>query len=149
MKNEEAESTEQLPEERLTAKKVNIHYCGDLLSISQGRSEVKLLTQDDMEVDSGITHTGFIYSAASFSALCAINKKNSIIISSDVKFLAPVEINQKVIFKAKAIQEDIRKCEVKVEGFILDIKIFDGIFYIAVFDKKIFRFKPKNDNKDM
>ena len=55
--------------------------------------------------------------------------------------MAPIELGHEVIFQAEALQDDTKKCEVKVEGFLLDIKIFYGMFYIAVFDKKIFKLK--------
>ncbi|GAD17917.1 hot dog fold protein HP0420 [Helicobacter fennelliae] len=130
-------------DDRVVGLKINSNYCGDIASLQKDKAEIILTTHEDMEVDSGITHTGFIHSAASFAALCAINKKHSIIIGADVKYLAPIETNQKVIFKAKTLQNDMRKCEIKVEGFILDIKIFDGLFYIVVFDKKLFKLKLK------
>lgn len=148
MDEEILDSAKKLPEERAIANKINTHLCGTLTHMSKGKAEVEFLTQEDMQVDSKITHTGFIYSAASFCALCAIDKKNSIIIGADTKFLAPVEINQKITFRAKSIQEDIRKCEVQVEGFILDIKVFDGMFYIVILDKSFFRIKFKDENKD-
>ena len=40
-----------------------------------------------------------------------------------------------------ALQNGMKKCEVKVEGFLLDIKVFEAIFYIAIFDKKLFQLK--------
>ena len=42
-----------------------------------------------------------------------------------------------MLFKAQSLQEDTKKREVKVEGFVLDIKIFDAMFYVAVFDKHV------------
>ena len=77
--------------------------------------------------------------------MAAINKKYSVLIAADVKFLAPIELGHEVIFKAESIQSDTKKCEVKVEGYPLDIKIFDSIFHIAVFDKKIFKLRFKDE----
>lgn len=143
---EEEEKVDRLfPDERVVGNAINVHFCGEMEEISKDKATITLTTREDMEVDKGITHTGFVHSAAGFAALCAINKKNSIIIGSDVKFLAPVETNQKVEFKAKTLVGDMRKCEVKVEGYVLDIKIFDGLFYIVIFDKKLFKLKLKEN----
>lgn len=149
MAKEEVEeiSTSIDPSERVVALNINSHYCGELGSIEKDKAEVFITTREDMEIEEGVTHIGFLHSAAAFAAICAINKKNSLIIGSDSKFLAPVETGQRVHFKAKTLQADMRKCEVKVEGFILDIKVFDSLFYIVVFDKKLFKLKLKDNNK--
>lgn len=146
MDEEELQVT-HLPDDRVVGASINPHFCGQVTSLGADVAQVTLTTKEDMEVESGITHTGFLQASAGFAALCAINKKHSIIIGSDVKFLAPVETNQIVEFRAKTVLGDMRKCEVKVEGFVLNIKIFEGLFYIVIFDKKLFKLKLKDDQK--
>ncbi len=143
----EEELEKQVHGDRVAALNINLNFCGEVGKLEDNTAQVFLTTREDMEVDKGITHTGFIHSAASFAALCAINKRNSIVIGSDAKFLAPVETNQRVEFRAKTTLGDVRKCEVKVEGFVLDIKIFDALFYIVIFDKKLFKLKLKEDKE--
>lgn len=128
-------------EDRSIAKDINFRLSGELVGLAHNISKVRFSPTEDMCVDSRLIHNGFIFSAASHCALTALNKKNSLIIGADIKFLAPIELGHEVIFKGEALQDDTKKCEVKVEGFLLDIKIFYGIFYIAVFDKKIFKLK--------
>lgn len=121
---------------------------GELLELYQNKAIVKFAPSERMIMDeSKMIHTGFVFNAASFAAMAAINKKYSVLIAADVKFLAPIELGHEVTFKAEAIQSDTKKCEVKVEGFLLDIKIFDSLFHIAVFDKKIFKLRFKDDEK--
>lgn len=127
--------------DRTVAKDINFRLSGELVGLGHNISKVKFTPVEDMCVDSRLIHSGFIFSAAAHCALCALNKKNSLIIGSDAKFLAPIELGHEVIFKGEALQDDTKKCEVKVEGFLLDIKVFYGMFYIAVFDKKIFKIK--------
>ncbi|RDU61227.1 thioesterase [Helicobacter didelphidarum] len=131
-------------EDRSIAKDISFRLSGELIGLAHNVSKVKFTPIEDMCVDSRLIHSGFIFSAASHAALTALNKKNSLIIGADIKFLAPIELGHEVIFKAEALQDDTKKCEVKVEGFLLDIKIFYGMFYIAVFDKKIFKLKFDN-----
>ncbi|ETD27920.1 MULTISPECIES: hypothetical protein [Helicobacter] len=145
--DEEEFQERQIVGDRVVGTTINMHFCGQVGEMSKDKAQVTLTTREDMEVEPGITHTGFVQAAAGFAALCAINKKNSIIIGSDVKFLAPVETNQVVELKAKTMLGDMRKCEVKVEGFVLNIKIFDGLFYIVIFDKKLFKLKLKDDKE--
>ncbi|WP_295739922.1 hotdog domain-containing protein, partial [uncultured Helicobacter sp.] len=111
---------------------------GELVELYRDKAIVRFRPNERMIMDeSKMIHAGFVFNAASFAAMAAINKKYSVLIASDVKFLAPIELGHEITFKAQAIQSDTKKCEVKVEGFLLDIKIFDSLFHIAVFDKKI------------
>ena len=119
---------------------------GELTEIYRNKVVTRFAPTERMIMDeSKMIHAGFIFNAASFAAMAAINKKYSVLIAADVKFLAPIELGHEVIFKAEAIQSDTKKCEVKVEGYLLDIKIFDSLFHIAVFDKKIFKLHFKDD----
>ncbi|WP_104696872.1 MULTISPECIES: thioesterase [unclassified Helicobacter] len=128
---------------------VNTDFCGELVRIAENSAEVVFVASSAMLSDSERTiHLGFIFNSASYAALCAINKKNAIIISSEVKFLAPIELGHEILFRATALQNGFKKCEVKVEGFLLDIKIFEGMFYIAIFDKKLFKLKLKEDQEN-
>ncbi|AWK61255.1 PaaI family thioesterase [Helicobacter magdeburgensis] len=119
---------------------------GELVELYRNKAIVRFRPNERMIMDeSKMIHAGFVFNAASFAAMAAINKKYSVLIASDVKFLAPIELGHEITFKAQAIQSDTKKCEVKVEGFLLDIKIFDSLFHIAVFDKKIFKLRFKNE----
>ena len=89
--------------------------------------------------DNMIIHYGFIFSSASFCAISAVNKPNSIIIYSEVKFLSPVELGNEIIFKANTLQSDLKKREVLVEGYLFNIKIFDAMFHIVIFEQSIFK----------
>lgn len=78
--------------------------------------------------------------------MAAVNEPNSMIIYSETKFLSPIELNSDVTFKSHALQNDTKKREVMVEGFLYNIKIFDAIFHIIVFDKSILKIDFKNIN---
>lgn len=135
-------------EEKVIYKKIDSSICGELLVLSKNKAEVSFVPKESMICDDKIIHSGFIFGAASYAAMCAINKKNSLIITSETKFFAPVELGQEVLFRAVALQSEGKKCEVKVEGLLLDIKIFEGIFAVAIFDKKLFKFHLKEDEKN-
>lgn len=133
----------------LICNAINSDLCGELKDIQEGSAQVVFTTSSIMLSDGEKSiHMGFVFNSASYAALCAINKKNSIIIASDIKFLAPVELGHEILFKAVALQNGFKKCEVKVEGFLLDIKIFEGMFYIAIFDKKLFKLKLMEDKDE-
>ena len=135
------------PDDLIVCTQMSPSVVGDLVDLQRNKAVVHFVPTDKMAMDeSKMIHAGFVFNSASFAAMAAINKKYSVLIAADVKFLAPIELGHEVIFKAEAIQSDTKKCEVKVEGYLLDIKIFDSIFHIAVFDKKIFKLRFKDDN---
>ncbi|RAX53813.1 thioesterase [Helicobacter sp. 16-1353] len=126
-------------------KKINKDLCGEIIKLSKNEAMVKFIPTEKMVVDdSMLIHYGFIFSSASFCAMAAVNHPNSMIIYAETKFLSPVELNSEIIFKAKALQSDLKKREVVVEGFLYNIKIFDAVFHIVVFDKNIFKIDFKS-----
>lgn len=121
-------------------KKINREFCGELvLPLEKSRAVVKFTPNEKMVADDKmLIHYGFIFNSASFCAMAAVNEPNSIIIYSEVKFLSPLELGNEVIFKANSTHSDLKKREISVEGFLYNIKIFDAIFHIVVFDKPLF-----------
>lgn len=119
---------------------------GTIKSLKQGEAIVFLPTDAQMILDkTGLIHTGALYSSAAYAALLAVNQPNGVIIGADVKFLAPVELGNEVTFIAKRLQEDTKKREVSVEGRVLDIKIFEAVIYVAVFERHILSLKISRD----
>lgn len=115
---------------------------GEVRELKKGQAKVWLVTTPAMSVDHmGLVHAGFLFSSASFAAMCAVNDPNAILIGADTKFLAPIEVGNEVEFRAKALQNDTKKREVKVEGYVLDIKVFDAMLYVAMFDHHIFKLR--------
>ncbi|TLD81056.1 PaaI family thioesterase [Helicobacter sp. MIT 05-5293] len=133
------------PDDLVICTEMSPNVVGTLTELQRNKAVVQFVPTEKMIMDdSKIIHCGFVFNSASFAAMAAINKKYSVLIAADVKFLAPIELGHEVIFKAEALQSDTKKCEVKVEGYLLDIKIFDSLFHIAVFDKKIFKLRFKD-----
>lgn len=121
-------------------KKISRSLCGEITQMEKNSAVVKFNpTQEMIADDNMIIHYGFIFNSASFCALSAVNEPNSIIIYSEVKFLSPLELGNEVTFKATALHSDLKKREVSVEGFLYNIKIFDAIFHIVVFEKSMFK----------
>ncbi|MGP1450521.1 MAG: PaaI family thioesterase [Wolinella sp.] len=115
---------------------------GEVRELTRGYANVWLSTSKTMSIDNmGLVHPGFIFSSANFAAMCAINDPNAILIGADAKFLAPTEAGNEIEFRAHALQHDTKKREVRVEGYVLDIKVFDATFFVAMFDHHIFKLR--------
>lgn len=140
----EQENFDEINDIRI-CKKISRDLCGEIVEIAKNYAVVKFSPSDNMIADDNmIIHYGFIFNSASFCALSAINEPNSIIIYSEVKFLSPLELGNEVTFKAIALHSDLKKREVNVEGFLYNIKIFEAIFHIVVFEKSMFKIDFSN-----
>lgn len=136
---DEHNDIENVIDESKVYKQINNELCGYIIERKANYASVRFMpTKVMISDDNMLVHYGFIFSSASFCAISAVNRPNSIIIYSEVKFLSPLELGNEVIFKANVLQTDLKKREVLVEGFLFDIKIFDAMFHIVIFEQNIF-----------
>ncbi len=132
-------------EDLKTHGRIRSNLCGTIIELEQGRSKVTLQTTKDMVVDDmGLIHSGFIFGAADFAACAAVNESNVVVIGSRSKFFAPAKINDLIEFEATAKFEDSRKREIKVSGYINEIRVYEGVFHAVVLENHIFKTKIKH-----
>lgn len=125
-----------------THERINQELCGEIEKLEQGFVKLKLVTVPEMVVDStGLVHGGFIFSAADFAAMAAVNEKNVVLVASDCQFLSPVKIGDIVNFTAKVRHKEGRKRNVNVTGNVLEIKVFEGEFKTVVTDRHVLKLK--------
>lgn len=123
-----------------THERINNAYSGDIVKLEKGYSKVSLETIEAMRADDvGLVHGGFIFSAADFAAMTAVNEPNVVLASSNCLFLAPVRVGDIVIFEATERQKEGRKRDVAVRGFVNDIKVFEGEFKTVVTERHVLR----------
>lgn len=123
-----------------THEKINHTLCGDIDIIEVGHVKVSLMTSEDMRADEvGLVHGGFIFSAADYAAMLAVNEKNVVLASSTTQFLSPVRVGDIVNFEAKVRHKEGRKRNVRVEGHAKGVKVFEGEFKTVVTDRHVLR----------
>jgi len=121
-----------------THLKIDTSLSGEVINLKENFAEVVLKTTPLMVADSyGLIHGGFIFSAADFAAMAAVNHKNVVLGSSEVKFLKPVKLGDIVNFIAKTVKIEGKKHYVEVEAFVKDTKVFEGKFLTFVLEKHI------------
>lgn len=113
----------------ITHNTIDQSLCGTPVIVEKNRSVVELTTSPNMTADaSGLVHGGFIFGLADYAAMLAVNHPNVVLGSSEVKFLKPVKLNEKVIAEAIIETEEGKKriagVTVKRDGEI----IFEGKF---------------------
>ena len=125
-----------------THDRVNQDLSGEIIKLEKGYVELRLTTTSDMLADDiGLIHGGFIFSAADYAAMAAVNERNVVLVGSDCQFLSPVKFHDEVNIIARLRHKEGRKRNVHVEGFVLDIKVFEGIFKTVVTERHVLKLK--------
>jgi acyl-coenzyme A thioesterase PaaI-like protein len=118
---------------------INQSLCGQLISVDEGMAVVKINTTAEMVVDDHqLVHGGFIFGAADYAAMAAVNDPNVVLGSAEVKFLKPSKSGDSVLLKAKVVETKGKRRRVDVEGVDeAGITIFSGIFICFVLEKHV------------
>ncbi|MBN2823797.1 MAG: thioesterase [Campylobacterales bacterium] len=121
-----------------THLEIDNSLCGKVTKLESGYAEVLLYTTQQMAADSmGLVHGGFIFGAADYAAMSAVNDPNVVLGAASSKFIAPVKAGEAVVCKASLESHKGKKHEVKVEAFVLEQKVFEGSFSAFVLDKHV------------
>jgi len=124
---------------QLRAKqKINQHLCGILEKIDEGYAKTRFTASDEMIADrKGLVHTGFIFSAADFAAMAAVNEPYAVLAVAKANFLGPMEVGDEAIFEATVQQLTTRKRNVSVVGMLYDVKFFEAEFTAVILERHI------------
>jgi uncharacterized protein (TIGR00369 family) len=132
-----------------THERINRDLCGEIEKLENGYVNLKLVTTHEMIADSmGLIHGGFIFSAADFAAMAAVNERNVVLVASDCQFLSPVKFGDIVNFTAKVRHKEGRKRNVHVIANVLDIKVFEGEFKTVVTERHVLKLKLSGEESD-
>jgi len=123
-----------------THERIDNDLCGRIEKLEKGTLELTLKTTPEMLADDmGLVHGGFIFSAADYAAMAAVNERNVVLVASNTQFLSPVRLGDTVLFKANVRHKEGRKRNVIVMGYVQDIKVFDGEFKTVVTDRHVLK----------
>jgi len=142
--NDEDLELEEYEEENvinlITHNRINQDLNGEIVKLENGYVELKLETVSEMVADEhGLIHGGFIFSAADYAAMAAVNERNVVLVGSECQFLSPVKFGDKVNFVARVRHKEGRKRNVNVEAYVLDIKVFEGEFKTVITERHVLR----------
>jgi len=117
---------------------IDTSLCGRIIKLEADYAEVLLHTTQQMSVDEqGLVHGGFIFGAADFSAMSAVNDPYVVLGSSSSKFITPIRIGDVVLCKAMIIDKKGKKKVVEVQAFVSDKLVFEGSFTTFVLDTHV------------
>ncbi len=117
---------------------INTTLCGKVTKLQENYSEVLLHTTQQMTADKqGLVHGGFIFGAADYAAMSAVNDPLVVLGASNSRFLAPVKVGDAVLCQASVVSEKGKKREVEVQAFVDEKLVFEGGFTTFVLDKHV------------
>jgi acyl-coenzyme A thioesterase PaaI-like protein len=85
----------------------------------------------------GLVHGGFIFSAADYAAMIAVNHPHVVLGACDVKFLKPVRVGETVMVRATVQEVKGKKYWVSVSATKDADEVFQGMFTCFVLDKHV------------
>ena len=108
---------------------INTSLCGKVTKLQEKYAEVLLHTTQKMAADTqGLVHGGFIFGAADYAAMSAVNDPYVVLGASSSKFIAPVKVGDAVLCKATIVNSKGKKSEVEVEAYVNEKLVFEGNF---------------------
>jgi acyl-coenzyme A thioesterase PaaI-like protein len=117
---------------------IDSRLCGAAVELAEGRARVVLDAAPQMSADDrGLVHGGFVFGAADYAAMLAVNDPNVVLGAAEVKFVAPMCVGEKAIFDAERVEVSGRKHAITVRGRVAEREIFQGRFVALVLDRHV------------
>jgi acyl-coenzyme A thioesterase PaaI-like protein len=121
-----------------THRSIDPTLVGKVTKIEPDFAEVLLHTTQRMAADvQGLVHGGFVFGAADYAAMCAVNDPYVVLGASDVRFVAPVRVGDAVVCRARVMQTRGKKQVVSVEAFVAEKKVLEGTFTTFVLEEHV------------
>ncbi|WP_456431690.1 PaaI family thioesterase [Nitratifractor sp.] len=121
-----------------THRSIDPLLCGRVTELEEGRATVWFVPLEAMTADEwGLVHGGFLFGAADYAAMVAVNDPNVVLASSEIRFLAPVKKGQSVRFDARVVGQKGKRRIVAVEGISEGKPVFTGEFTAVIPDRHV------------
>lgn len=122
-----------------THERTSEAYVGTPVDIDDDRAVVELETTEEMTVDEqGLVHGGFVYGAADYAAMLAVNEPTVVLTGSDVTYPNPTRAGEAVRAEA-SVTEDGDRPTVEVTARIAGSgeTVLTGTFECAVLPEHV------------
>ena len=111
---------------------------GRLIELKEDSAKVIFEAIEEMAVDEkGLINGGFTFGAAGFCAMATVNEPFVVLVRGQCEFMAPVKVGDVVEFVSEVLMKKKKKQEIKVIGYLNDIKVFEGVFGCVILDKHV------------
>ncbi len=108
---------------------INQALCGVPVKLSPGAAQVALQTTPEMAADEqGLVHGGFVFGAADYAAMLAVNDPFVVLGAAECRFLAPVRAGEVVDILANVLESKGKKRVVETTASVADRPVFTATF---------------------
>lgn len=123
-----------------THLQIDAALCGTVVELQPNRATVRLVASEVMRVDErGLIHGSFVFGAADYAAMLAVNDPNVVLGSAEVRFLAPIVVGDVIEATAEVESSTGRegsakanKCVVVATARVGEREVFRGTFVAFV-----------------
>jgi acyl-coenzyme A thioesterase PaaI-like protein len=121
-----------------THRQIQPGLCGTVTHRQEGAATVLLSTTPEMGADDqGLVHGGFVFGAADYAAMVAVNDPNVVLGAAETRFVAPVRVGDTVVCSACIEVEKGRKRVVRVVCTVDGTSVMEGSFTTFVLDRHV------------
>ncbi len=121
-----------------THPEIDQSLCGLPSTLSEGHAEVTLTTTAAMAVDErGLVHGGFVFGAADYAAMLAVDDPQVVLGAAEVRFVAPVSVGEAVDCVAHRRGRSGRRHTIEVRAAVGDRVVLEGTFTAFVLDQHV------------
>lgn len=101
---------------------------------------VELTADEKMAVDEmGLIHGGFTFGVADYASMLAINHPYVVLGSSQVRFLAPVKVGDRMIARANVVKRDGNCREVVVDVLVNEKRVLTGTMTCYILNEHVLK----------
>jgi len=122
-----------------THLEISEDLCGRVTDLQPGRCTLEFNPMSQMRADDrGLVHGGFIFGAADYAAMLAINDPHVVLAGAEVRFMKPTRVGERLVFKAETVTDHPRRPSVEVQA--LDAageEVFRGVFSCAILARHV------------
>ncbi|MFC6989283.1 PaaI family thioesterase [Haloplanus sp. GCM10025708] len=121
-----------------THSEISERYVGTPERVEDGLAVVSLATTAEMRADeTGLVHGGFVFGAADYAAMLAVNESTVVLAGADVEFPAPAETGDELRARAEIAQREDRRVDVDCAVTAGETTVMAGSFDCVVPDRHV------------
>ena len=121
-----------------THQRIDRALVGEPVELGEGTATCELETSAAMAADDrGLVHGGFVFGLADYAAMLAVNDPNVVLGAAETRFVAPVEVGQRVTARAEITAAAGKKRIVEVRCRAAGAEVLAGSFTCFVLDRHV------------
>ncbi|MFB6122444.1 MAG: PaaI family thioesterase [Haloferacaceae archaeon] len=121
-----------------THGEVSDRYVGTPERVEDGLAVVTLTATAEMRADgTGLVHGGFVFGAADYAAMLAVNEPTVVLAGADVAFTAPARTGDELRARAEVTNRDGSRADVACAVTVDERTVMEGTFDCAVPDRHV------------